>query len=142
MRGAALQQSLKSAKDIIPSSSGFQEIIPTHLWICIKVREFDGHLLRTAQLIGERRNQYILDRLIGRTGLGAGPLIKRRWVADLLSPEQPSLRNTTFQEISNAQLRRSSPFPTSPPDPVQRHRRLDIALTVRLKASRSMSMYS
>ncbi|KAE9377913.1 hypothetical protein N431DRAFT_461485 [Stipitochalara longipes BDJ] len=63
----------------------------------IKVREFDGTLLRTSQLIAARRNQYIAVPLIGLIGLSARPLIKKALGGWVFARNNLALRNTTFR---------------------------------------------
>jgi hypothetical protein len=66
-------------KDVISSSPEYPGM-PAQHWIYVKVREFNRYILRTAQLIEERRNQYISYPLIGLIGRSARPLIKRALV--------------------------------------------------------------
>jgi hypothetical protein len=54
--------------------------VPAQYWIYVKAREFNRYILRSAQLIEERRNQYISYPLIGLIGRSARPLIKRALV--------------------------------------------------------------
>jgi hypothetical protein len=66
-------------KDMISSSPKCPGMLAQH-WIYVKLREFNRYLLCTAQLIEERRNQYISYPLIGLIGRSARPLIKRALV--------------------------------------------------------------